>query len=321
MASLWPLMFDPLVVAIGIGLVGATIAGPVVARGLGLLSPGSRRTAEWTLIVGAVVVALFAEPLLRSPVGGAFVYVLAALPGLVAFLAFRTLLATLLVSLAPLYFVIANLTQDWPTYVPEIALDRIIPLQPAWMLVYGSLYVFVILLPLLVVRQHDLLRRAMQAYLMVMGVAYAGFLMYPTAAPRPSVVPGDGFAAWTLQMAYAIDPPYGCFPSLHVAYAFVSAFTCARVHRGVGIAALLWAGLIGFSTLYTKQHYIVDVVAGALLAYAAHVWFLRGYPREAVPEADRRLAPNRALGAVAFFAFIALAFRVVYATSQAVPPG
>jgi membrane-associated phospholipid phosphatase len=314
-------MFDPLVAAIAIGLLGATIAGPAMARGLRLLPHGSQRSVEWTVIAGAVVVALFAETLLRSPVGGVFVYVLAALPGLVAFLAFRTLLATTLVSLAPLYFVIANLTQDWPTYVPEIALDRAIPLQPAWMLVYGSLYVFVILLPLLMVRQHGLLRRAMQAYLMVMVVAYVGFLLYPTAAPRPAVVPGDGFSAWTLRIAYAIDPPYGCFPSLHVAYAFVSAFTCSRVHRGVGIVAVAWAALIGVSTLYTKQHYVVDVVAGAVLAYLAHRWFLQQYPREAVAERDRRRAPYRALAAAAIFAFIAAAFLVAYALSPAVTPG
>ena len=205
---------------------------------------------------------------------------------------------------------IAKLTQTWPSYAPETALDRAIPLRPEWMLVYGSLYVFVIVLPLLVVRQPDLLRRAMQGYLLVMLVAYTGFLLYPTAALRPASLPVDGFASWVLAIAYAVDPPYGCFPSLHVAYAFVSAFACGRVHGGVGIVAVLWAGLIGVSTLFTKQHYAVDVIAGASAAAIAYVWFLRGYPRAAVTDGDCRLAPCRALGAAAFFAFIALAFWV-----------
>jgi membrane-associated phospholipid phosphatase len=303
-------MLDPLVVAIALGMLGATIAGPALAWGLGRLSHDSRRRTEWTLIAGALIVALFAEPLLRSPVGGTFVYLLAALPGLVAFLAFRTLLASTLVSLAPLYFVIANLTQAWPTYAPETA--------PEWMFVYGSLYVFVIVLPLLVVRQPDLLRRAMQGYLLVMLVAYTGFLLYPTAAPRPVSLRVDGFSSWVLAIAYAVDPPYGCFPSLHVAYAFVSAFACGRVHGGVGIVAVLWAGLIGVSTLFTKQHYLVDVIAGAFAAGIAYAWFLRGYPREAVTAADRRLAPYRALGVAVFFAFIALAFWVTYASGTAI---
>jgi membrane-associated phospholipid phosphatase len=196
--------------------------------------------------------------------------------------------------------------------VPEIALDRVVSVQPAWMFVYGSLYVFVVLLPLLVVRGPELSRRAMRSYLMVMIVSYLGFLVYPTLAPRPAEVPGDGFAAWSLRLAYSIDPPHGCFPSLHVAYAFVSALTCYRVHRGLGTVAALWAALIGISTVYTKQHYVVDAVAGGLLAYAAYVLFLRRHPRETVAESDRLLAPFRALWVIGIFAIMVAGFWVAY---------
>jgi membrane-associated phospholipid phosphatase len=222
------------------------------------------------------------------------------------------------VSLAPLYFVIGELTRGRATHAPEIALDRALPLQPEWMLVYGSLYVFVVLLPLLVVHQQELLRRAMKAYLMVMMVAYVGFLLYPTIAPRPAHVLGDGFSAWGLRLTYSIDTPYNCFPCLHVAYAFVSALTCLRVHRGVGAVAALWAALIGVSTLYTKQHYLVDVIAGAFAAYLAYVLFLRTYPREAVPESDRRLAPFRALAVIGIFGVMIAGFWVAYGIQSGV---
>jgi membrane-associated phospholipid phosphatase len=180
------------------------------------------------------------------------------------------------------------------------------------MIVYGSLYVFIGILPLMVVRQRELFRRAMQAYLTVMLVAYAGFLAYPTAAPRPDVVPGEGFGAWSLRLAYDIDPPYGCFPSLHVAYAFVSALATYRVHAGVGTVAALWAALIGVSTLFTKQHYLVDVIAGTAAALAAYAIFLRTYPRELVPERDRRRAPARALVVAAVWAGAVGVFWLVY---------
>jgi membrane-associated phospholipid phosphatase len=180
------------------------------------------------------------------------------------------------------------------------------------MLVYASLYVFILVLPVLVVRQRELFRRGLQGYLMVMLVAFAGFLLYPTTAPRPADVPGDGFAAWSLRLAYSMDPPYNCFPSLHVAWACVSALSCYRVHRGVGIAAGFWAALIGISTLYTKQHYVADVIAGALAACVAYVLFLRNYPREAVAESDRRPAPFRALCAIGIFGIMVAGFWVAY---------
>jgi membrane-associated phospholipid phosphatase len=303
---------DPLVAAVGIGLVGSVVAGPAVAYGLEFLPQRWRRSTEWLLIAGALVVAVLADLLSEGPVGGVFVYVLAALPGLIAFLAWRTLLASTFVSLAPLYFVIAVLTRGRSTHVPDLALDRALSVQPAWMLVYASLYVFVVLLPVLVVRQQDLFRRALKAYLMVMIVAYVGFLLYPTTAPRPDHVIGDGFGAWSLRLAYSLDPPYNCFPSLHVAYSFVSALTCYRVHRGVGAAAALWAALIGVSTLYTKQHYVADVIAGTVAAYVAYVLFLRSYPREAVADNDRRRAPFRALVVIGIFGMMVAGFRVAY---------
>ncbi len=305
-------MVDPLLAAVGTGLVGSVVAGPVVAYGLRFVPRRSRRTAEWLLIAGALVVAVSAPLLPDGRVGGVLVYVLAALPGLIAFLTWRTLLASTLVSLAPLYFVIGALTHGRSIYVPAIALDRALPVQPAWMVVYGSLYVFIVLLPLLVVRQQELLRRAMQAFLAVMIVSYVGFLLFPTAAPRPAQALGDGFFAWSLRLAYSLDTPYNCFPSLHVAFSFVSALTCYRVHRRLGAAAALWAALIGVSTLYTKQHYVADVIAGALAACVAYVLFLRPYPREAVAERDRRLAPFRALAVVGIFAITIAGFWVAY---------
>jgi hypothetical protein len=84
------------------------------------------------------------------------------------------------------------------------------------------------------------------------------------------------------------------------------------VHRGVGLAATLWAALIGVSTLYTKQHYAVDVMAGALMGCLAYIVFLRGHPREAVPERDRCLAPLRALGVAGFFAVVLALLWVLY---------
>lgn len=95
----------------------------------------------------------------------------------------------------------------------------------------------------------------------------------------------------------------------------MSALTCYRVHRGVGIAAALCASLIGASTLYTKQHYVLDVIAGILLACLAYVVFLRNYPREKIPELDRRLAPVLALGIIGILGLVVACFWVAYQLS------
>lgn len=258
---------DPIVVAAGIGVFVSPVAGSALFRGLESAPQRWRRPITWLLVGGVVSMAIFGALLSEGRVKeGIFVFLLGALPGTFAFVALRTVFASAVVSLVPLYFGIGAQTLGRPLHTPEFALDRAVSLQPAWMLVYGSLWVFV-LLPLLVVRQQPLLRRAMQAYLMVLTVAYIGFVAYPTVAPRPVEVLGDGFSAWSLRLQYTLDQEYNCFPSLHVAHSFVSALTCYRVHRGVGLAAVLWAWLIGVSTLYTKQHYVVDVIVSSVNYY------------------------------------------------------
>jgi membrane-associated phospholipid phosphatase len=206
-----------------------------------------------------------------------------------------TLPMIVLVSLVPLYLFISTVVPERTMHAPEVPLDRMIPLQPGWALVYGSLYLFLILLPVFIVCREEHIRRTVFAYLMVWITAFGCFLLYPTVAPRPHEVLGRGFLVWGLRFLYDADPPYNCFPSLHVAHSCVSAFTAYRAHRGVGLVAGICALLVGISTLFTKQHYVLDVVAGIGLAYVAHVIFLRGYPRSAIPPAERRVAPAIAL--------------------------
>jgi membrane-associated phospholipid phosphatase len=196
-----------------------------------------------------------------------------------------------LVMLVPLYVFIPQLATKTPS-VPALHLDYRIPLQPAWVLVYGPLYLFLILLPVFVVRQDELIRRTVFAYLTVWIASYVSFFFYPTVAPRlDDAVIGNGFVVWGLRFLYSADPPYNCFPSLHVAHSFVSALSSYRVHRGVGIGGAACAFVVGLSTLFTKQHYILDVVAGIVLAFLAYALFLRKTTREDVSELDRRVAP------------------------------
>lgn len=309
---------DPFAVAVGTGLLTSVAAGRGLVYALDQIPREWRRTTEWSLVGGAAVAAIAGDLLSKGVWGDrAFAFLLATLPGLIAYLAWRTMLASAVVSLVPFYFAIGAPAPDRTLHAPAMALDRLVSVQPAWELVYTSLCVFV-LLPLLVVRQKPLFHRALKAYLLVLIVAYVGFIVYPTVGPRPATVSGDDFFAWWLRLNYALDWRYNCFPSLHVAHAFVSALTSYRVHKKVGVAAVIWACLVGVSTLYTRQHYAADVIAGALAACVAYVLFLRSYPRDAVPQIDRRLAPRRALTVVAIYGILVAVLWIVFQTGTVV---
>jgi len=217
-----------------------------------------------------------------------------------------------LVCLVPFYiFIGIFVTPGRAMRVPELPLDRILPLSPAWSVVYGS-HLILVLLPFLVVRREELIRRTVLAYLMIWICSFLCFLSYPTAAPRPAAVVGEDFFAWLLRIIYAADPPYNCFPSLHVAHTLVSACACLHIHRGVAAGLGLWAFLIGVSTLFTKQHYTLDVIAGIFLAGMAYCVFLRCPPREAIPEFDRCVAPHVALMFVYAYGLVVAGFWLVH---------
>jgi membrane-associated phospholipid phosphatase len=206
-----------------------------------------------------------------------------------------TIPMVLLLALVPFYLVVAGRAERGPVYAPEFALDRLFPLAPTWALVYGALYFFLIVLPVIVVQDENLIGPTVRAYLTVWIASFACFLLYPTYAPRPDRVIGSGFAVWGLRFLYDADPPYNCFPSLHVAHSFVSALACHRVHRTLGLVALLCASLVAVSTVFTKQHYVADVVAGTALAWLATALWFRHYPRARTPALHRQLAPALAI--------------------------
>jgi membrane-associated phospholipid phosphatase len=223
-----------------------------------------------------------------------------------------TLPMVVLMALIPFYLFIPGTLPERQQFVPELALDRWLPVLPAWAIVYGAAYVFLIVLPVLVVRQRAHIRRMYLAYVSVWITAYAGFLLLPTVAPRPATVAGEGFAVWGLRFLYAADPPNNCFPSLHVAHSFVSALSCHRVHRGLGVGAALCALLVAVSTVLAKQHYILDIAAGVLLASLAYLVVLRGCRREQVPELDQQVAPVMAAGAAGIAGLATVILWVAY---------
>ncbi len=219
--------------------------------------------------------------------------------------------AVTLMVLVPFYLVIAAVTARQTLHAPEFALDRMVPLQPAWAVIYLS-YLASPFLPMLITRQEELIRRTFLSWLLAWVVGYAGFLLYPTVAPRTDEVVGSGFFAWFLQGIYDADPPRNCFPSLHVATACVAALASGRVHRGVGVAAGVWAMLIAASTVFTKQHYIADVIGGMLLAGAAQIVFLRNCPTVPTPDLDRRAAPILMMGLLGIYSLVVVGLWVAY---------
>jgi len=140
-----------------------------------------------------------------------------------------------------------------------------IPLVPVFEFPYASAYV----LPLVLVwRRPEAARlgRLVRAFAITLVSAYTIYLLLPVYFPRPTLT-GHSLATRLLAFEY-LDKPYNNFPSLHVGIAILVAFACADDRRLRRWLPPLVA-LIAVSTVFVKQHYILDVLAGAALAIAS----------------------------------------------------
>jgi len=142
--------------------------------------------------------------------------------------------------------------------------DRLIPFIDWTIWVYASQFLLLYGC-FLGVNSARVIRRMVYVISLASLLAFCVFLIYPTEFPRGTAVKA-GSAAFAFRFLYSIDSEANCFPSLHVALAWLSALSLRDERRKAGALAMVWAALISISTLTTKQHYFVDLVGGAGLA-------------------------------------------------------
>lgn len=186
------------------------------------------------------------------------------------------LLAVLTVGIGvcTLYGVVGAYTARGPFYQLETALDRAVPMQPAWVLVYLMIF-FQAAAPLASVRDTRVLTRTIGAYLTLYATAVPLWLWFPVTVPRPALPIVD---LWTYGVALTrfIDPPSNCMPSMHVALSVMAALVVRRLDRTMGWVLLGSATLVTWSTIALEQHWAADGVVAVLLAFIAdHLWFRR----------------------------------------------
>jgi membrane-associated phospholipid phosphatase len=161
-------------------------------------------------------------------------------------------------------------------YDLAIPLDTIIPHLPWTWPLYWIAYPFVVVGggAALLGLPAPAFRRAIAAFI---GMTLAGALiqvLIPARAPWPDVPA----AAQQFVHQSALVLPYANLPSMHVAYCVLAAaFIATRAHSTlVAGGAWLVAVLVSVATVTLKEHFILDAVAGGLLALAAFVWWRRG---------------------------------------------
>jgi len=162
-------------------------------------------------------------------------------------------------------------------------LDRAIPFLPWTWWLYVPAYGGSMFHALFSLRDVQILLRTLAALVVCQLVNDVFYLAMPAPFPRPADPGGDGLTAAAFRVLWAIDPPGNTFPSSHVAVAFV-AWRCLRLdgHPRAWVNGLALVSI--FLTVHTtKQHFVVDSLAGVAMGWACHRLLLPRRPRPAAP--------------------------------------
>ena len=148
-------------------------------------------------------------------------------------------------------------------------LDEVIPFEPMWAFVYLGCFFFWAVNYVLITRQgkEEWFCFATGDYLsrIICGIF---FILLPTTNIRPEVT-GNSFPELLIQFVYWVDAPTNLFPSIHCLVSwlcFVGIRGRSSVPKWYQVFSALFAIAVFASTLFTKQHFIVDVIAGVAIA-------------------------------------------------------
>ncbi|BBH21661.1 hypothetical protein Back11_30060 [Paenibacillus baekrokdamisoli] len=148
-------------------------------------------------------------------------------------------------------------------------LDKQIPFVPAFIVPYVIWYpfIFTILIVLFVKSRRAYYRTLLTLCLGLIG-CYIIYYFFQTTVPRP-VITSQGVFDSLVQFIYNTDGPYNCFPSIHVltSYLMIKGLAaCTGLSRTSQWLITLTSWSIILSTLFVKQHVLLDLIGAILLS-------------------------------------------------------
>ncbi len=156
-------------------------------------------------------------------------------------------------------------------YILKLFLDDLIPFRTEFVLIYVLAYAHWIIGYLMIAREsEEVCYRVISGDLLAKLAAGVVFILIPTTLNRPWPG-GSGFWDQCTRLVFSLDAPDNLFPSIHCLESWM-------VYRGslymkhppkyYRPVMLVCALLVFASTVFLKQHLVIDIAGGVLFAEA-----------------------------------------------------
>ena len=164
----------------------------------------------------------------------------------------------------------------WATQLP---IDGYIPFCEWFLIPYGLWYPLLILLGVYLCRSDiPAFRRYMCFLAATFFISALIWLLLPNMQDlRPTTMPRENALTAVISLLYTVDTNTNVFPSVHVVGslgAILAVWDSMLTHRHPGVcwSVTVLSLLICLSTVFIKQHSVLDVAAGVVLSLLVAVW-------------------------------------------------
>jgi membrane-associated phospholipid phosphatase len=188
--------------------------------------------------------------------------------GLVSHALLKCIGITLFISLFFVaYFYVLNHPTSPATIIPHTFVDSLISFQPIALPIYLSLWAYVVIPPIIIIKLDELYAFTISVALMSI-VGLLIFYIWPTAIAVSEI---DWAQHPSISFLKSVDAAGNACPSLHVATAVFSGawsdyiFRRIKTPTWVRVINAFWCGGIIYSTIATRQHVALDVLGGLML--------------------------------------------------------
>lgn len=154
-------------------------------------------------------------------------------------------------------------------------LDDKIPLIPLFIILYSIWYPYLFVVYYFIYKKDkDKFKRLINKSIICILIADLCFIIYPTMVSRPPINSYNSLISLMLYITYTTDIPVNCFPSLHCIFALLVMYAVTfdkNMNKLFRIIVGIISPLIVLSTLFVKQHALVDVLGAIIISWIIYI--------------------------------------------------
>ncbi|MDE0917959.1 MAG: phosphatase PAP2 family protein [Flavobacteriales bacterium] len=145
--------------------------------------------------------------------------------------------------------------------------EKDIPQVPGMILFYES-YFLLVLLSFIRAKSPKSIRALSITMMVSTVIACVIFILFPGELGFSRTMNIQGYESM-FEALHRMDKPHNLFPSLHITFSAISAFTLIKQtkHKHLQALLILWVTMISLSVILTHQHHLFDIATGFVLAW------------------------------------------------------